>query len=117
MTKIISSSIDLTKLKSAMHTTEKGTKCLLIPLVQDGLYLSDKGPLYLNFTTIVSDDKDKFGNTASFTLAQTKEQRDAKADKVYIGSGKTVWEGESKKPAAAKAEVSNEFEDSQDLPF
>lgn len=117
MTKIISASIELSKLESAKFRTPKGADCLLIPLAQSALQITDKGQVFLNLSIFVNEEPDKFGKHLNISLSQTKEQRDAKADKVYIGSGKTVWEGESKKPAAAKAEVSNEFEDSQSLPF
>lgn len=50
---------------------------------------SDKnGKIY---TTIVIDERkeaDQFGNTHSVAINQTKEQRDNKEKKLYIGSGK-----------------------------
>ena len=46
---------------------------------------------YLNVSIIVDDKNDKFGNNVSITLSQSKEERDAKAPKTYMGNGKVVW--------------------------
>jgi len=52
--------------------------------------LDTKGK-YLNVSIIVDDKNDKFGNNVSITLSQSKEERDAKAPKTYMGNGKVVW--------------------------
>lgn len=38
-----------------------------------------------------NDRIDKYGNNISAWVSQTKEQRDAKADKFYVANGKTNW--------------------------
>jgi len=51
------------------------------------------GALYYNFDVIVKDEKDKYGKDASVSVSQTKEEREAKKAKTYIGNGKVVWKG------------------------
>ena len=46
---------------------------------------------YKNYTIAVNDETNKFGQNVSMYEEQTKEQRDAKAPKKYIGNGKVFW--------------------------
>ena len=46
---------------------------------------------YSNYTMSVNDTVDKYGYNASITLPQTKEERDAKKPKKYVGNGKVNW--------------------------
>lgn len=46
------------------------------------------GKVYAKFVIDERKDKDQFGNTHSVAINQTKEQRDKKEKKVYVGSGK-----------------------------
>ena len=71
---ILSCSIDLTKInKSKIRPHANGSK-------------------YYNISVMVNDEKDSFGNNVAITEGQSKEERDAKEKKVYIGNGKTVFE-------------------------
>lgn len=98
--KIISASIDVTKIdKTKLVEGKNGAK-------------------YLNIDIIVNDEKDKFGNDTGITLKQTKEERDSKAKKVYIGNGKTVWEKKSEQtPAQSNKTTAHDDDDSDGLPF
>lgn len=81
MSTIISASLDLSKVdKSKIKHT-------------------DKGGQYYNFTIIVNDSADKFGNNVSLSDNQSKEEVATKAKKKYLGSGKVVWtNGQISKP-------------------
>jgi len=46
---------------------------------------------YLPITITVNDELDKFGNQGPIIVQQTKEERDAKADKTFLGNVKVVW--------------------------
>jgi hypothetical protein len=46
---------------------------------------------YINYTASINDEQDKYGNNVAITLQQTKEQREAKEKKVYVGNGKVAW--------------------------
>lgn len=78
--------------------------------------------LPLNFS--INDEVDEYGNNVSISIAQTKEERDAKTPKVYLGNGKVVWtngnnvdvpprDGQASAPKQTKVEV----ETDDDLPF
>ena len=46
---------------------------------------------YLNVTISINDQTDAYGNNVSVTESQTKEERDLKASKRYLGNGKVVY--------------------------
>ena len=82
---------------------------------------------YLPITITVNDDADTFGNQGPITVSQSKEERESKAAKVYLGNVKVAWtDGKMTKvddpgavsrqgaKAAAKPTV---VEEEDDLPF
>jgi len=71
MSTIVNASIDLSKIEKAK------------------VYKGRKGE-YLNVTIFVNDEVDQFGNNASIIVSQTKEEREAKTPRVYLGNGKTA---------------------------
>ena len=87
---IISASIDLAKIDRSKIVVGKN------------------GAQYYNIQINVNDEADQYGNNASVVTNQTKEEREAKAPKTYLGNGKTVWSSEgapaSIQPAALKFE-------------
>ena len=66
----------------------------------------------LDVTIFTKDEPDKYGYTASMSIAQTKDQRDAKEPTIYLGNGKVVFSADS--VAKNSAPVTN---DSESLPF
>lgn len=46
---------------------------------------------YQNFTISVNDETDMYGNNVSMWVEQTKEERDARAKRTFIGNGKVIW--------------------------
>ena len=46
---------------------------------------------YLPITITVNDEPDQFGNQGPVTMDQSKEEREAKTPKVYLGNVKVVW--------------------------
>ena len=72
MASIIKTSIDLNK----------------IP--KDKIYIGKKGK-YLPITITLNNDVDQFGNQGPVVVEQTKDERDAKAAKTYLGNVKVVW--------------------------
>ena len=57
---------------------------------KDKIYVGKKGK-YLHITITLNDELDKFGNQGPVVVEQTKEERDAKAPKTYLGNVKVVW--------------------------
>lgn len=49
------------------------------------------GKVYYNFTVSVNDETNQWGQNASAFDSQTKEEREAKKPKDYLGNGKVVW--------------------------
>ena len=57
---------------------------------KDRIFEGKKGK-YLPITITLNDDLDQFGNQGPVVVEQTKEERDAKAPKTYLGNVKVVW--------------------------
>lgn len=72
MASIIATSIDLTK----------------VP--KDKIINGKKGK-YIPIVITLNDEVDGFGNSGPVTVQQSKEERDAKSEKVYLGNVKVVW--------------------------
>jgi len=90
---------------------------------KDKIFNGKKGQ-YLPITITINDEVDQFGNQGPVVVEQSKEERDAKAPKVYLGNVKVVWtngdnvgaaprDGEQGQPAPAAAAKGPEV----DLPF
>ena len=57
---------------------------------KDKIYNGKKGK-YLPITITLNDEPDQFGNQGPVVVEQTKDERDAKAAKTYLGNVKVVW--------------------------
>jgi hypothetical protein len=89
------------------------------------LYQGQNGPI-LDLVFSVSDEPNQYGQNVSVFLSQTKEEREAKKAKVYLGNGTTFWkDGEVIKTEAPKVPSNKQFkpqttvniDDNNDLPF
>ncbi len=55
---------------------------------------------YIPITVTINDDIDQFGQQGSVTVRQSKEQRENKEAKVYLGNINVVWtNGQNVEPA------------------
>ena len=100
MAQLISASIDVTKIsKDKLVKGEKGT--------------------YLNITISINDEIDQYGNQAGIYESQSKEEREAKEKKNYLGNGKIAWssEGGSTAKKAPTPTPAAKVEEGEDLPF
>ena len=66
------------------------TSINLNAIPKDKIINGKKGK-YLPITISLNDDLDQFGNQGPVCVDQTKEERDAKAAKTYLGNVKVVW--------------------------
>ena len=57
---------------------------------KEKIFIGKKGK-YLPITITLNDEIDQFGNQGPVVVEQTKEERDAKAAKTYLGNCKVVW--------------------------
>lgn len=97
MAKIFSASIDVTKIsKEKLYKGKKGTYC--------------------NVTIVLNDNEDEYGNIISISENQSKEDRENKVKKNYLGNGKLVWSDETDTPSNAEVNQNNQDED-DDVPF
>lgn len=83
--------------------------------------VNQKGEKGVDITISISEDSNKFGQNISSYVSQTKEQREAKKDKFYVGNGKVFWT-DGKICVAVKKEETHDAkqiteEDNDDLPF
>ena len=74
------------------------------------------GKVYYNFTINVNDDANQFGQNVSAFDSQTKEERDVKKPKNYIGNGNVIWTDGNIK-AVKKEQAATAKEVASDLPF
>tara|TARA_R100001086_G_C11808149_1_gene250726 strand:+ start:183 stop:497 length:315 start_codon:yes stop_codon:yes gene_type:complete len=104
MASIISSNIDLTKInKSKIYEGKKGK--------------------YYPITIVLNDEPGQYGDSGYIMTEQTKDERDAKAQKEYLGNVKVVWTNGQNVTTADKQgtqqsiEVQNVKQEEPDLPF
>lgn len=95
MNKFLNGGINLSKIPKEAITTDKN------------------GNKWLNITVWLNETPDQYGNSGSVQINQTKEQRDAKAPKVYIGNLKAP----EKKQEQVFVSGSTEPRDMESLPF
>jgi len=84
--------------------------------------INGKKGRYLNIVVTVNDDIDQYGNQGPVLVDQSKEEREAKAEKVYLGNCKVVWtNGEFPSPPPydgdAPAKKPTPPVEADDLPF
>lgn len=82
----------------------------LTQLPKDKIQEGTNGHKYIKLTVGTMRQPDKWGNDLTVWVAQTKDERAAKADRFYVGKGKTF--GEKKEPATPPCNFNN-----NDLPF
>ena len=74
---------------------------------------ANNGKVYSKFCIVERKEKDKYDNTHTVYMNPTKEQREAKQDKAYVGAGKVLtFNG----PAPVQQDAPR-TEEIQDLPF
>jgi hypothetical protein len=94
----------------------------LAAIPKDKIYKGKKGS-YLPITITINDELGNYGDNGPIIVEQSKEEREAKADKTYLGNVKVVWtngtnvataprEGSAAPPPKATPEVVDD-----DLPF
>ena len=59
------------------------------------------GKVYLNMTMDLKDESDQYGNDCSVWIQQSKEEREAKARRDFLGNGKVLWSDSPATPTTA----------------
>lgn len=95
MSKLMSLSIDLSKIDKSKITEGKN------------------GGKYYSLTLELKDEKDQYGNDLSAWTTQSKEERELKSNRTYLGNGRVVYNGsysnESNQVTEFKKEEANEI--------
>ena len=97
MAQLVAVSIDLTKIDKTRIVEGKN------------------GGKYINLTISVNDEEDQYGNNVSLWQSQTKEEREAKENRLFLGNGKSLWSDSDK--GAKASNTSKKEEANNDLPF
>ena len=92
----------------------------LSEIPKDKIIPGKKGK-YLPITITINDESDQFGNQGPIVVAQTKEERDAKEKKTYLGNVQVVWTNGDNVAAAPRDDQPQQAPQSaaveEDLPF
>ena len=93
-------------LSSVYITTDKLKELLSI--------LNQKQAKGVDLTISIANEQNTYGQNLSVFVSQSKEDRDAKKQKYYVGNGKVFWTDGTIKVAE---KVEGQAPKSEDLPF
>ena len=81
--------------------------------------LEKKGEKGIALTIGINDEANSYGQNVSATISQSKEEREAKKLKYYVGNGKTLWSNnDSFIPGKQEQQATNANQgDTDQLPF
>jgi hypothetical protein len=85
-------------------------------LPREKFVMGKDGAVYFNFTVAINDEANQFGQNVSAYDSQTKEEREAKKAKNYLGNGNVVWT-DGKITAVKKENATQQAAVEVDLPF
>ena len=85
-------------------------------------FVEGKKGVYYNFTISVNDETNQYGQNVSLFDSQTKEERETKTAKTYLGNVKVVWTNGNNvdvapRPNTQDAPAPNLEPQKDDLPF
>tara|TARA_R110000764_G_scaffold33547_6_gene75218 strand:+ start:397 stop:705 length:309 start_codon:yes stop_codon:yes gene_type:complete len=87
---------------------------------KDKIIIGKKGK-YLPVTITINDEVDQFGNQGPIVVAMSKEEREAKVAKTYLGNVQVVWTNGENVPAAPRQDQPQQVaaapQPADDLPF
>tara|TARA_R110001599_G_scaffold141708_1_gene322183 strand:- start:333 stop:641 length:309 start_codon:yes stop_codon:yes gene_type:complete len=87
---------------------------------KDKIIIGKKGK-YLPITITLNDEVDQFGNQGPVIVDQTKEEREAKVAKTYLGNVKVVWTNGDNVDSAPRTDQPQQAapvaQPADDLPF
>ena len=91
----------------------------LTDLPKEAIQTGKNGKKYINLVCDKRKAESQFGETHTLYVSQTKEQREAKEDKVYVGGGKEfIFGGKEQPKQQTKSQPkAAPIEDDDSLPF
>lgn len=121
--KVLSGSLALTKLQSAIITTKKGAKCILLP-IESNYFTEKDGAVYLNISVFIHEESDKYGQNGfvsqKLDTAKYKELGAEKAKEIklpILGNIKDFGQSQGDSSGTTQIDTPINAEDSDDLPF
>ena len=121
--KVYAGSLALTKLQSAIITTKKGAKCLLIP-IEANHFTEKDGAVYLNCSVIVRDEPDQYGQNGFVSQKLDTEKYKALGAAIakeiklpILGNIKHFENSGNDSAGATEMQGSVDPENDTDLPF
>lgn len=86
--------------------------------------IEKKGEKGVNITISIGDDTNEYGHNLTSFVSQSKEQREAKKAKFYVGNGKVFWTDgkivlakKKDEPATSQQQTDSADDEETDLPF
>ena len=121
--KIYSGSLALTKLKSALITTKKGNRAILIP-IEDNYLIEKDGAAYMPISVLVREGQDQYGQNGFIGQSVSSEKyKELGKDKVkelalpILGNIKDFGESTTDNSGVTEVEGNTDPEKDDDLPF
>jgi len=87
----------------------------LSDIPKERITTASNGKKYINLVVDKKRETDRYGNTHTVYISQSKEEREAKKDKIYVGNGKEYIFNNQQQSASVQENESQPSED--DLPF
>jgi hypothetical protein len=88
-------------------------KVCLSDLPKDKIFTSEKtGKKYIDLTVDERREPDTYGNTHSVSVGQSKEERERRDSRIYVGNGKAYTFGQNQ-----QKQESAQIDDKDGLPF
>lgn len=88
----------------------------LTDIPKDRIKCADNGKKYLSITVQDLREADEYGHTHSIFISQSKEERESKEKRTYVGRGRAVVFNQPQ-PTIEQVAAMPPAEDIEDLPF
>lgn len=97
-----------------------GIKIDLTKIDKTRIFAGKNGAKWYDIDVWINDEPDQYGNDASASTSQTKEERENKDRKTYLGNGKKLygWQedsGNNNRPATRQTAAGGPVSDSSDF--
>lgn len=89
----------------------------LSDLPKEKMKKPDNGKVYINLIVAERREPDQYGNDMTVFVSQTKEEREAKTDKIYCGQGKKLQQAAAPTPEQIESAPIIRPDELNDLPF
>ena len=120
--KVYAGSLALTKMKSAVITTKKGNKAILLP-IDENFFTEKDGSIYLSVSVVVRDEQDQYGQNGfisqKLSTEKNKELGAEKAKEIQLPILGNIKHFENNNDNAGSVQVQGQIdpEEHDDLPF